>query len=96
VSDKLFWVVVRRLRPTGKQALIVVKLETVVRWQRAGFQMYWKLISKVRKPIGKRQTPKQVRELIFRMVAENPTWGARRIHGELLLLGFDLSERTIS
>ncbi len=58
--------------------------------------LYWKLISKVRRPAGRRQTSKEVRELIFRMVAENPTWGAPRIHGELLKLGFDVSERTIS
>ena len=43
-----------------------------------------------------KKTPRQVRDLIFRMVAENPTWGAPRIHGELLMLGFDISERTIS
>jgi len=61
-----------------------------------GFRLYWGLISKVRRPLGRRQTPKEVRELIFRMVAENPTWGAPRIHGELLMLGFDVSERTIS
>lgn len=41
-------------------------------------------------------TPKEVRDLIFRMVAENPTWGTARIHGELLMLGFDVSERTVS
>src|SRR5258708_6615827 len=58
--------------------------------------MYWRLISRVRRPIGRRQTSKEVRELIFRMVVENPTWGAPRIHGELLMLGFDVSERTIS
>jgi hypothetical protein len=58
--------------------------------------MYWRLISRVRKQVGRRPTPKEVRELISRIVAENPTWGARRIHGELLILGFDLSERTIS
>jgi len=46
--------------------------------------------------MGRRQTSKEVRELIFKMVAENPTWGAPRIHGELRMLGFDLSERTIS
>jgi putative transposase len=57
--------------------------------------MYW-LISRVRAQVGRRRTPKQVRELIFQLVAENPTWGAPRIRGELLMLGFDLSERTIS
>ena len=46
--------------------------------------------------MGRRRTSKEVRDLIFRMVAENSTWGAPRIHGELLMLGFDISERTIS
>jgi hypothetical protein len=81
---------------TVEKSLIVVTPETVVRWHQAGFRLYWRLISKVEKPIGRRQTPKQVRQLIFRMVAENTTWGAPRIHGELLMLGFDISERTIS
>ena len=96
VFDKLFWVLARRFWSGWKQALIVVTPETVVGWHRAGFRLYWKLISKVRRPIGRRQTPKEVRELIFRMVTENPTWGAPRIHGELLMLGFAVSERTIS
>ena len=96
ILDKLFWVLARRFWSGWKEALVVVTPETVVRWHRAGFRLYWELISKVRRPIGRRQTPKQVRELIFRMVAENPTWGAPRIHGELLLLGFAVSERTIS
>jgi putative transposase len=74
----------------------VVTPETVVRWHRAGFRWYWALISKVRKPIGRTQISKQARDLIFQMVAENPSWGAPRIHGELLMLGFDISERTIS
>ena len=94
--DKLFWVAVRRFWSGWKQALIIVTPETVVRWHRAGFRLYWRLISRVRKATGRRPTPKEVRELIFRMVAENPTWGAPRIHGELLMLGFDISERTIS
>jgi len=96
IFDKLFWVAVRRFWSKWKQALIVGTPETVVRWHRAGFRLYWKLISRVRAQVGRRQTPKQVRALIFRMVVENPTWGAPRIHGELLMLGFDISERTIS
>ena len=94
--DKLLWVVIRQFWSQWKKALIVVTPETVVRWHQAGFRLYWRLISKVKKPIGRRQAPKQVRQLIFRMVAENTTWGAPRIHGELLMLGFDISERTIS
>jgi hypothetical protein len=58
--------------------------------------MYWRLISRGQRQVGRKQTPKEIRELIFLMVAENPTWGAPRIHGELRMLGFELSERTIS
>jgi putative transposase len=94
--DKLFWVIARRPWSSWKQSLIIVTPETVVRWHRSGFRMYWRLISRVRRQVGRRPTPKGVLELIFRMVADNPTWGAPRIHGELLMLGFDLSERTIS
>src|SRR6266436_3965551 len=94
--DKLFWVVIRRFWSGWQQSLIAVTPETVVRWHRGGFRLYWKLISKVRRPAGRRQTSKEVQELIFRMVVENPRWGAPRIHGELLMLNFDISERTIS
>src|SRR5579864_2588400 len=94
--DKLFWVAVRRFWSGWEQALMVVTPETVIRWHRAGFRLYWKLIARVRTRVGRKPTPKEVRELIFRMVVENPTWGAPRIHGELLMLGFDLCERTIS
>src|SRR5712671_3063596 len=94
--DKLFWAAIRRFWSGWQRSLIAVTPETVVRWHKAGFRLYWRLISKVRRPVGRRQTSKEVQELIFRMVAENPTWGAPRIHGELLMLGFDVSERTIS
>src|SRR6202047_3725798 len=92
--DRLFWLLVRRCWSGWKQALLVVTPETVVRWHYAGFRWYWRLISRVTKPTGRRQTPKEVRDLIFQMVAENSSWGAPRIHGELLMLGFDVSERT--
>ena len=85
VLDRLFWLLVRRFWSEWKQALLVVTPETVVRWHRAGFRWYWALISKVRKPIGRTQISKEVRDLIFQMMAENPTSGARRIHGELPL-----------
>src|ERR1700680_1345191 len=94
--DKLFWVIARRVWSAWKQSLIIVMPETIVRWHRTGFCIHWRLISRVRRQVGRRPTPKEVRELIFRMVAENPTWGAPRIHGELRMLGFDVSERTIS
>jgi hypothetical protein len=45
---------------------------------------------------GRKKISKEIRELIFKMVAENPNWGAPRVHGELLMVGFDVSERTVS
>jgi putative transposase len=94
--DKIFWVFARRFWGAWKQSLVLVHPETVVRWHRAGFRTYWRLISRVRQQVGRKPIAKEVRDLIFRMMAENPTWGAPRIHGELLMLGFDVSERTIS
>ena len=94
--DKLFWVLARRFWSAWKQVLLVVTPETVVRWHRAGFRLYWSLISQVRRQVGRKTLSKEVRDLIFQMVAENSSWGAPRIHGELLMLGSDVSERTIS
>jgi putative transposase len=94
--DRFFWVAAHRVWSGWKQSLIIVAPETVIRWHRAGFRLYWSLISRVRRQVGRKMTPKEVCDLIFRMVAENPTWGAPRIHGELLMLGFDVSERTVS
>ena len=94
-SDKLFWVLLRSFWPGWKQALIFVQPETVVRWHKAGFKLYWEWLSRHRTPAGRKCVSIELRELIFRMVAENPTWGAPRIHGELRMLGFDISERTV-
>src|ERR1700680_2287310 len=94
--DRLFWVFACRLWSTWKQSLLIVTPETVVRWHRAGFRLYWAFLSRVPRPRGRMRISSEVRKLIFRMAVENPTWGAPRIHGELLMLGFDISERTIS
>src|ERR1700738_3421545 len=95
--DKLFWVLVRRLWSQWQEALFLVQPETVVRGHRAGFKLYWAMLCKVRKRVGGgRRISKQICDLIFQMVAENPSWGAPRIHGELLMLGFEVSETTIS
>ena len=94
--DKLFWVLARRFWSGWKQALIVVTPDTVVRWHRSGFALYWRVVSRARRVTGRRRISKEVRDLIFRMMIENPTWGAPRIHGEFLMLGVDISERTIS
>ncbi|HKR32506.1 MAG TPA: hypothetical protein VJT08_18630, partial [Terriglobales bacterium] len=72
VFDKMFWVTARRIWSNWKNSLIVVTPETVVGWHQAGFRFYWRLISRVRKPVGRKQLPKEVRDLIFNMVAQNP------------------------
>src|SRR6202047_2060311 len=95
--DKLFWVAARQVWSDWKQSLILVRPETVVQWHRSGFQLYWRVLSRTwRLRGGRRRISKEIRDLIFKMVAENPTWGAPRIHGELLMLGLDVCERTIS
>jgi putative transposase len=95
LPDKLFWSLLCRVWSSWKRTILIVQPETVIRWHRAGFKLYWKWISRRRMSVGRRPTSKELRELIFRMVAENPTWGAPRIHGELKMLGFEISERTV-
>jgi transposase InsO family protein len=93
--DKLFWVIMRRVWPGWKRALILVQPETVVRWHKTGFKLYWTWLSRRRNRRGRKCVSKGLRQLIFRMVADNPTWGAPRVHGELKMLGFEISERTV-
>ncbi|MGB9105165.1 MAG: integrase core domain-containing protein [Terriglobales bacterium] len=95
-ADKLFWVFVRRLWNGWQQSLAIVTPATVVRWHRTGFRLYWAWLSWHRVRVGRKPTSRDLRALIFQMVAENPTWGAPRIHGELQMLGFNVSERTVS
>src|SRR5260370_11488682 len=94
--DRLFWVVIEQFWSHWKEALVIVTPETVVRWHRAGFRLYWNWLSRHQSVPGRKRISTELRDLIFRMVSENPTWGAPRIHGELLKLGFDISERTVS
>ena len=68
--DKISWVLARRFWSGWKQALIVVSPETVVGWHRTGFKLYWRAISRARRVIGRKRISKEVRNLIFRMVAE--------------------------
>ena len=93
--DRLFWVTLRCDWSNWKDSLVIVTPNTVVGWHRAGFRLYWKWISK-RKALGRKPIAKELREIILQIAVENPTWGAPRIHGELLKLGFDVSERTVS
>ena len=94
--DKLFWVALRQLWSDWKKCLYLVAPDTVPRWHRAGFRLYWAMLCKVRRRAGGKKISREVRDLIFQMVSENPTWGAPRIHGELRMLGFSVSERSLS
>lgn len=93
--DRFFWVMLSRLWSRWRDALVIVKPETVIAWHRLGFRRFWRWKSR-RKRGGRPPTPKDVRDLIRRLCRENPLWGAPRIHGELLKLGFVVSERTVS
>ena len=77
-----------------RQQLAVLKPQTVIGWHRKGFKLYWTW--KSRNKGGRPPIDAEIRTLIRRMARENPTWGAPRIHGELLKLGFDVGEATVS
>src|SRR5215472_3075413 len=96
VRHKLFWVLLRQLWSGCKIPLLLVMPRTVVEWHRAGFRLYWNWLSRARRLGGRKPLSQEIRALIFRMAAANPTWGAPRIHGELLKLGFHLSQPTVS
>jgi transposase InsO family protein len=88
----LVWLV--RLWPDLLDTIQVVKPETVLRWHRAGFRAYWRW--KSRRRVGRPKIERDLRDLIKRMSRENPLWGASRIHGELLMLGIEVAQSTVS
>jgi hypothetical protein len=95
--DRLFWVAVSLLWTGWRAPLVYVQADTVVRWQRERFRRFWARRSKVnQRDRGRPATAVEIRRLIERMVAANPLWGAPRIHGELKMLGIEISERTVS
>jgi putative transposase len=93
--DRLLWIGLSRLWRDWRSALAIVKPETVVAWHRAGFRLFWTW--KVRRgQTGRPVISREFRDLIRKMCRENPRWGAPRIHGELLKLGIDISESSVS
>jgi transposase InsO family protein len=91
--DRLFWVLVRMLHREWRRHLVFVQPETVVRWHRQGWRLFWRWKSRAR--LGRPRLSSDVRELIATMASENPTWGAERIRGELLKLGIVVSKRSV-
>src|SRR6266481_7166274 len=94
-SDRLFWVALSRVWAGWRQALVIVSPNTVLRWQRRRFCEHWTKLS-ARPIAGRPPVNAEIKALVTRMAAANPLWGAPRIHGELLRLGIDVSERTVS
>src|SRR3981081_3821989 len=89
-NDRWFLIRLYRWFPSILQVLTIIRPETLVRWHRAGFRCYWRWKSR---PLGGRpQIETDLRSLIRRMSVENPLWGAPRIHGELLKLGFEVAQ----
>jgi putative transposase len=93
--DRVFWILLSRLWKNWRSALAIVQPETVIRWHRKGFGLYWQWKSRAGKP-GRPRIEPEIRELIRRMSRENPTWGAPRILSELLLLGHEVAEATVA
>jgi putative transposase len=81
--------------PVPPLALAIVKPETVLAWRHAGFRLFWTWKVRHGQP-GRPLISREVRDLIRKMCRENPTWGAPRIHGELLKLGIDIGESSVS
>jgi hypothetical protein len=93
--DRLFWVLLARLWHGWAEAVLLVKPETVIRWQRTGFRLFWTWKSRRPEPVRPAVAP-EVRALIRTMARANPLWGAPRIHGELQKLGLEISQATVS
>jgi len=94
--DRIFWVWLKKLWSSWKEVLHIVKPDTVVRWHRRGFKLYWSRISSRRTGKGKPMIDDEIIMMIYRLANENTNWRAPRIHGELKKLGFKISERTVS
>ena len=92
-ADRSFWMLVSKLWPGWRDALCIVRPETVIRWHREGFRRYW--ARKCRRQ-GRPVLDPRIRALIRRMSRANPLWGATRIRGELLKLGIEIAQTTVA
>ena len=92
-QDRSLWVLARRLCPAWRQHLVLVRPETVIRWHRRGWRLFWAWRS--RQGGGRPRLGAEVRDLIATMSRDNPLWGTERIRGDLLKLGITVSNRSI-
>jgi hypothetical protein len=93
-DDRWFFIQLYRWFLSILQVLTIIRPETLVRWHKAGFRSYWRW--KSRPQGGRPQIHTELRPLIRRMSVENPLWGAPRIHGELLKLGFEVAQSSVT
>jgi putative transposase len=94
-ADRLFWVRLARVWAGWRRPLLIVTPETVLRWQRRRFREHWTKLSG-RPRLGRPPINAEIAAIVRRMAAANPLWGAPRIHGELMKLGIEIAERTVS
>jgi len=94
-ADRLLWVWLSHVWADWRSSLVIVKPDTVVSWHRKAFRVFWTWKIRRGQP-GRPSIPKNVRDLIRTMSRENPLWGAPRIHGELLKLGIEIGETSVS
>jgi len=92
--DRIFWTWLARLWSNWRSVLVIVQPETVVRWHRQGFKLYWRWKSRGGK-VGRPRVDAEIRKLIRRMSRANPTWGTPRIRSELRLLGYTVAKSTV-
>ena len=91
--DRIFWVWLSKLWKDWRSCLVIVQPDTVIRWHRMGFKLYWRWKSR---NAGRPKIDPELRKLIRRMSQENPLWGAPRIQAELRLLGYDVVDSTVA
>ena len=92
-SDRVFFCLTKGLLNNWRSNLVIVKPETVIKWHRQGFKIFWKMKSKQKG--GRGRVDIEVRKLIVQLAEENRLWGVPRIHGELLKLGYSISQSTV-
>src|SRR5664280_1940930 len=93
-NDRWFFIQLYLWFPSILSVLTIIRPETLVRWHRAGFRCYWRWKSRPRG--GRPLIEADLRAMIRRMSVENPLWGAPRIHGELLKLGFEVAQSSVA
>ena len=93
--DRVFWTVLSQVWPRWRDSLVIVQPETVIGWQKRAFRFYWRRKSRGAYR-GRPKLSPELKSLVLKLSTANPLWGAPRIHGELLKLGIEISERSVS